>query len=174
MPPLARDVAKRLVDAVAALQQEHRHKRARVSPDDMLAQVKACDDTFANVTVSQVRRAISAANNRSDSMDVEPAMASTASASASASASSAAAAPSNGFEHRHARLRSAASMVTNPAFSCAVGNLPELIFEPEPQPLFNYLEHLEKRWGFIDGFWTCTATEDREMSRVGLGRRHSV
>ena len=174
MPPLARDVAGRLVDAVAALQQEHRQQRVRVSPDDMLAQLKVREQAFAAVKVSQVRRAITAANNRGESMDVEPATAATASASASASSSSSAAAPSD-REHQTKRLRSAASTVVEPAFTCAFGNVPKLIFEPEPQPPPpNYLEHLERRWGFTDGFWSTTHTEDREMDCIGFGRRHSL
>ena len=58
---------EKLVSLVAELQQQHRAQRERVAPADMLAQVKLRDSAFDAVSVRQVRRAISAANNPASS-----------------------------------------------------------------------------------------------------------
>ena len=57
----------KLVSLVAALQQEHRAQRERVAPAGMLAQVKLRDSRFDDVSLAQVRRAISAANKLASS-----------------------------------------------------------------------------------------------------------
>ena len=67
----------KLVSTVAALQQEHREHRERVAPADMLTQVKQRDGAFESVTVGQVRRAITKANEMKSTMDVDESHATT-------------------------------------------------------------------------------------------------
>lgn len=155
MPPLARDAADKLVDAVAALQHEHQQQRTRVSPIDMLAQVKSRDQAFADVTVSQLRRAITAANNRGDSMDVEAATAATVSASPDRFA---------GVPPAHAEfLRKSPWM----------DNAPPTMVEPQHPAWTDWWRRLQSN-GLSPGNLMTTENEDLQAWTRGRLRRHSV
>ena len=153
MPPLARDLVQKLVDAVATLQQEHRQQRQRVSPDEMLAQVKARDQVFADVTLSQLRRAITAANNAGDSMDVEPSTTAIASPDRFA-----------GFPAAHAEfLRRSPWM----------DNAPPTVVEPQHPAWTDWWRRLQSN-GFSPGNLMTTENEDLQGWTRGRLRRHSV
>ena len=169
MPPLARDVTDKLVDAVAALQQEHRQQRVRVSPNDMLAQLKVRDQAFAAVTVSQVRRAISAANNRGDSMDVEPVTRESMSAAAAAASQ---AASSMRLGPWHYDDYSVDAYVKDSTLN-PVMVVPKLIFDPIPELPLQWPRYLRKS-GFIAGNLDGTLAEQDALGAIGRDRRHSV
>ena len=145
--PIPADVRTKLVDAVAALQRDHCQQRKRVSPDALLTMVKERDVAFAQVTVRQLRRAVTDANKLPDAMDVED-------------------------QQQHESQSQQGYDVQQFQQVVKAWNLRPMLFEPqEPPP--NWAEDLE-RMGFTAGMLSQTHSEECDDWRAGRARRHSI
>ena len=178
MPPVARDVLDSLANAVDALQQEQ-SAGVRVSPDDLLKQIKEYDDAFSSITVYQLRRAITAVGKRKRDQAGEAAASSNVRSTRSATASS------NVASTNSASSTAGASISTCTAAQLAAFDdanswninsntpTPSLVYDAMTVD-YDAWWHRLGRHGFSPGHSYATWDEQEHHMKTGRDRRHSV